>query len=214
MKPHHDISDPNVVKALAHPLRVRILSILEQRQASPTEIADEIDAPLGTVSYHVRILLGLELIKLVRETPRRGAIEHHYEVVRRPRITDDAWRNVPQIVKRTMVDAALDEVGEHVRVSAHAGGFDLPDAHLTRNPVRVDELGWHQLSRELAKLVSRIEEIESKSRDRIARSGHAEDREAAVVLMLFGSTQPGSAGDKTAKKTRARSRRARSTAHS
>jgi len=36
------------------------------------------------VSYHVRTLAQLELIKLVKKTPRRGAIEHHYEAVERP----------------------------------------------------------------------------------------------------------------------------------
>jgi DNA-binding transcriptional ArsR family regulator len=37
MKPYSDINDPRLIKALAHPLRVRILSILETRDmASPT----------------------------------------------------------------------------------------------------------------------------------------------------------------------------------
>ena len=50
------IADPQVAKALTHPLRVSILGILEERTASPREIADELDAPLGVVSYHVRQL--------------------------------------------------------------------------------------------------------------------------------------------------------------
>jgi len=56
MKPITDIDDPRLVKALAHPLRIQILNLLRDRVASPSELADEIGAPLGNVSYHVRFL--------------------------------------------------------------------------------------------------------------------------------------------------------------
>ena len=67
MKPYSDINDPRLIKALAHPLRVRILSILETRDmASPNEMADELGVSLGVMSYHVRRLhaLGLSLIHI------------------------------------------------------------------------------------------------------------------------------------------------------
>lgn len=67
-----------VVKALAHPLRVEILRILDEGRASPIELSRRLEAPLGVVSYHVRVLSELGLIRLVKRTARRGAIEHHY----------------------------------------------------------------------------------------------------------------------------------------
>jgi len=88
MKPKSDISDPSVIKALTHPLRVQILRALEERVASPSELADEIGAPLGNVSYHVRQLHSLGLIKLVKKTPRRGAIEHHYKALARSPVSE------------------------------------------------------------------------------------------------------------------------------
>lgn len=39
MKEYLEISDQNVIKALAHPLRVQILGILETRAASPNELS-------------------------------------------------------------------------------------------------------------------------------------------------------------------------------
>ena len=103
LKPITDINDPRLVKAMAHPLRVQILSVLEQRVASPRELSDELDAPLGNVSYHVRTLSSLGLIKLVKKTPRRGAIEHYYEARGRAVVTDKAWAEVPDIVKRALL---------------------------------------------------------------------------------------------------------------
>src|SRR3954454_5443789 len=124
LKPITDINDPRLVKAMAHPLRVQILSVLEQRVASPRELSDELDAPLGNVSYHVRTLSGLGLIKLVKKTPRRGAIEHYYEARGRAVVTDRAWAEVPEIVKRALVGATLGEVSDRVNEAAAAGGFD------------------------------------------------------------------------------------------
>lgn len=66
-----------MVKAFAHPLRLEILRRLGDR-ASPTELARKMGAPLGSVSYHVRVLADMGALQLVDQAPRRGAIEHYY----------------------------------------------------------------------------------------------------------------------------------------
>src|SRR4051812_50089468 len=106
MKPFADLSDQRVVKALAHPLRVQILGLLEQRSTSPSELAAELRVPLGNVGYHVRQLQSFGLRRLIRTTSRRGSIEHHLGPVPRPDITDQAWAAAPAIVKPAMVGAA------------------------------------------------------------------------------------------------------------
>lgn len=49
-------SATNDAKALAHPLRVRILETIERLGgvASPNQIASELGEPLGNVSYHIK----------------------------------------------------------------------------------------------------------------------------------------------------------------
>ena len=56
MKPIKSIDDPRYVKAMSHPLRVRILAMLDERKASPNQLAGWLGASLGTVAYHVRTL--------------------------------------------------------------------------------------------------------------------------------------------------------------
>src|SRR3954462_5753946 len=122
MKPRSDISDPRVIKALTHPLRVQILHSLEERTASPSELANEIGAPLGNVSYNVRQVHSLGLIKLVKKTPRRGAIEHHYKALARSSISDEAWAGQPGLVKEAVVGTSLGELGHAVNAAAVGGG--------------------------------------------------------------------------------------------
>jgi DNA-binding transcriptional ArsR family regulator len=189
MKPYSDINDPRLIKALAHPLRVRILSILETRDmASPNEMADELGVSLGVMSYHVRRLHALGFLELVKRTPRRGAIEHHYRAKARPRVTDEGWAETPSIVKRAMVGASLQQITGYINAAAGQGGFDRGDAHLSRTVLMLDQQGWKELAGEMAQWMARVEQVERESIARIAASGDGADvvaKRTAAILMLF-----------------------------
>jgi DNA-binding transcriptional ArsR family regulator len=187
VKPYQDITDLALAKALAHPLRARILAALEDRTSSPNQLADELGAPLGNVSYHVRRLANLKLLKLVDSVPRRGAVEHFYTAVARPRITDEAWGSIPSVVKHATIASAINQIGSYVNAAAADGGFDAPETHLTRSPVTVDQKGWQALARELERLTDRVQKIEADSQARMQRSDHDSEQAATVVLMLFHS---------------------------
>jgi len=187
MKPYSDINDPRLIKALAHPLRVRILSILETREmASPNEMADELGVSLGVMSYHVRRLHALGFLELVKRTPRRGAIEHHYRAKARPQVTDEGWAETPSIVKRAMVGASLQQISSYVNAAAGQGGFDRPDAHLTRNVIKLDEQGRSELAKMMTGWLATIDEIEAESAERIEAAGaDADEKATGIVLMAF-----------------------------
>jgi DNA-binding transcriptional ArsR family regulator len=179
-----DVTDPRLVKALAHPLRVRILAVLDEHVASPTELAEELHAPLGNVSYHVRTLLSLGLIELVKETPRRGSVEHHYSAVARPAISDQAWEAVPESVKRAMIGAALQQAGVYVNAAAAAGSFNRANAHLSRTPLELDDEGWHAVAEELLKFMDRAQEIERDCSERLKDAPESQTR-GQLLMMLF-----------------------------
>lgn len=190
MKEYLEISDQNVIKALAHPLRVQILGILETRAASPNELSQELDAPLGNVSYHTRELLRFGLVKLVKKTPRRGAIEHFYKATKQPQITEAGWAATPRIVKDAMVRAALEQVGDHVNAAAMDGGFARNEAHLNRVQLTLDERGWQDVSSKLTALLASLAKIQEASRKRLDRVNHEGERDVTVVTMGFETAEP------------------------
>src|ERR671922_273092 len=60
--------------AFGHPLRVSIFNHLAREgEASPKELATALGQPLGNVSYHVRELVNLGIMKGSRTASRRGA---------------------------------------------------------------------------------------------------------------------------------------------
>jgi DNA-binding transcriptional ArsR family regulator len=191
MKSFAAINEPRVAKALAHPLRAQILGILEERRASPREISDELSAPLGNVSYHVRALLNLKLIKLVKKTPRRGAIEHHYEAVgASARVPDLDWESMPSIAKQAAIGAVLEEVNKSVAEAAAVGGFDKAEAHMTRTKLVLDEKGFKDLSELLWDVLNRSEKIQEQCLERLKANDHEGERKAALGMMLFETLPP------------------------
>src|SRR3954447_4396085 len=193
MRAISDIGDPRLVKALAHPLRVQILSALEDRIASPSDLAIELNAPLGNVSYHVRTLADLGLVKLVKRRTRRGAVEHYYQARGRAQVTNRAWAQVPGVVKRSMVAVALEQAVDQAGAAAAAGGFDHEDASLTRQSVTLDAQGFGEASKAVARLQDELATIQEGSASRLGKDG-AGALQAGLVTMLFEMRHPDGGG--------------------
>jgi DNA-binding transcriptional ArsR family regulator len=182
------LDNPAIVQALSHPLRAKMLYLLQEQEASPKELAAQFDLPLSNIAYHIQVLRRLKLIRLVRKTPRRGAIEHHYKADHRPHIDHEAWSQTPGMIKERMVAAVLEDIGGYVTEAASTGGFDRDNAHLTRSRVVLDEQSWDELSGKLDEVLQLIDDLEKQSADRLKKSGHEGERRAALVMMMFEPT--------------------------
>jgi DNA-binding transcriptional ArsR family regulator len=180
-----DINDPKLAKAYAHPLRIEILTLLDNRVASPKEIARELGTPLSNTSYHVRQLASLGLVELVDRATRRGAIEHYYTASFRPKITDEGWAALPSIVKRSVIGGGLQQAMSHVAAAAKQGGFDRDDIHFSRTAGRLDAEGWSEIEREMVALLERVEAIVEASEARLEADPELEGEEATALMMLF-----------------------------
>jgi DNA-binding transcriptional ArsR family regulator len=81
--PDYDLADrialttPSQVKAISHPLRTTILSLLHERAATVTELAGAVERPKSTVAHHVKVLTESGLVQVVR-TRRVRAIEERF----------------------------------------------------------------------------------------------------------------------------------------
>ena len=185
-----DITDPLVVKAYAHPLRIEILGLLDNRVASPRQIATELGTGLSATSYHVRQLAAAKLIRLVRRRQVRGAVEHLYTANVRPTITDAGWARVPPIVKHAYLGGKIAQIGKEVAVAAEQGGFDHEDMHLTRTSVRLTPDGWKAAAEILTRALEEIDALAAKAASRDQEESEAEERNAIAVMMLFESAPP------------------------
>ena len=66
------------LRAVADATRRRILSLLRERAASTTELAEALGQPKGTVGHHVKVLEDAQLIRVVRTRKVRALTEKYY----------------------------------------------------------------------------------------------------------------------------------------
>jgi DNA-binding transcriptional ArsR family regulator len=207
-----DITDPKLVRAYAHPLRISILGLLDNRVASPSEIAAELGTPLPNTAYHVRQLASLGFIKLVGRRVRGGAVEHRYTATVRPVVTDDVHAKLPDIVRRAVAGGLVEQSISHMVQALEEGGFSRERSHVTRSAGRVDARGWQELADILGDTLKRVEQAIKDSEARAADGAEAEN--TTVVLSLFEGPKrtvgeeapPARGGGKRKAKAKAKSR--------
>lgn len=183
--------DQNLVKALAHPTRVRILEALQGRSASPTELAKEFGESLGVVSYHANSLGEVDAIQLVSTRPRRGTIEHFYTARARSFIGHQDWRKAPLSVRGGVTDAAIRTFAARLGAAIDAETIDSrEDTTLNWMPITVDERGWRETAEILDRALQELQRVAAKSRERLGE----EDGIAVVTGLAAFEVPPGKVG--------------------
>jgi DNA-binding transcriptional ArsR family regulator len=184
-----------VAKAFAHPLRVQILIILNEKVASPNMLAQQLDESLNLVAYHVRVLEKYDCIELVDTKQRRGATEHFYRATRRQLLSDDQWAQMPANLRPGMAAAVLKSIFEDIEAASTAGTLEeIDDIHLTRTPMVLDKKGWADVSTLLQGALDRLLEIQGESSERIAK-GDESGTLAKVHMMHFKSPSENAASE-------------------
>jgi DNA-binding transcriptional ArsR family regulator len=196
--------DQRLVKALAHPLRVQILAILNERMASPNELSKELDEGLSQVSYHVKVLKDFECIEMVKTEPRRGAVEHYYRATSRAFLADSEWQNLPDSIKPGVSASVLQLILDDVIGAINGGTFNArDDVHMSWTPGVVDEQGWDESVELVNETLDRLIKVHEGSAKRLAKSG-AKGIPATVVLMNFEGLAPQDKASQKGRRGRAR----------
>jgi DNA-binding transcriptional ArsR family regulator len=176
--------DEGFIKALAHPLRWRIVeALVERSEASPVELARLLDQPLATVSHHIRVLRDLGSIELTRTEQRRGAIEHYYRALMPAFVDDEQWELIPTMLRRGISGQLFRRIMSEAATSGSAGAFDVAGSHLDRMLVELDDQAWRDVSEALLDLLRRIQAIQGESDAR--RDDETQVRVSEIVLMHF-----------------------------
>jgi hypothetical protein len=174
-------------------LRARILQRLGERVASPGDLAVELDAPLGVVSYHVRMLRDYDCVELVRTEPRRGALQHFYRATARPTLDEDQWRTLPAGLRKELSGETVQEVVDDLAAAADAGTLDDPEVVVTRTPLELDDRGWKKLNRLLARTHEQALAIASESAARTG-DGSVARFPTELAVLHFKRAVPASKG--------------------
>ncbi len=172
-----------LAKALAHPLRVRILTSLHKGVSSPNQLSQELGEPLGNVSYHVKTLLEYDCVELVKTEPRRGAVEHFYRATERTFFNDSDWEKIPSSARKGITGSVLETVGHDATEALIAGTIEArTDSHVSRTPLTLDNQGWSDITALLAATLEKALEIQEEAATRLG--GEEADTIATRLAIL------------------------------
>ncbi|WP_020575828.1 ArsR/SmtB family transcription factor [Actinopolymorpha alba] len=133
------------LRALAHPTRLRILSLLTGTAMSAAEIARELDITQANASYHVRTLAAASYLVEVGEENIRGGVAKRYAYVLPERKGSQARRSEPEVMEEAQVlvyQAMAEELIRRARQAVPAQPQHWTDAELW-----VDQEDWDHAMR-------------------------------------------------------------------
>lgn len=173
-----------VLKALAHPIRMHILGVLSYRSISPSEFAEDRGEPVSNVSHHFRVLEKLGCIELVAMHPAGSkAVKHFYRRTETIVFDDDSWLYLPDEARQIVASSAVRDLVGRVTAALQAGTFTArDDFHLTWRPLSLDEEGWGEAMGILNRAFEELTECAAQAINRMDATG--DDGLVATVALL------------------------------
>ncbi|WZH53826.1 MAG: winged helix-turn-helix domain-containing protein [Nocardioides alkalitolerans] len=146
--PDYDLADelaverPEQYRALFEDTRARIVTLLLDRAATTTELAEVLGKPKGTIGHHLKVLEDAGLVRVVR-TERVRALEARYYGRTARVFWYDHVAEARGEAARTLTRAAQQAAGTD-EVAAREAGMQPPFAYLRQARIPAERAhAWH-----------------------------------------------------------------------
>lgn len=188
--------DQSFVKALAHELRVEILTVLTERIASPNELSNELDEGLSQVSYHVKVLKDYGRIELVNTEPRRGAVEHYYRATSKTLLPAKTWRGVKKGLRAVVGGGLASDLFNDLADALRAKKLTKADSYICRISLVLDVEGWKNVRASAERLTEEVEDEQRAAAKRMTKANGdvGEMKRYTLGLLAFENNQDSSSG--------------------
>jgi DNA-binding transcriptional ArsR family regulator len=188
-KGHAAGTNAALFKALSHPLRYRIMTILGEQEASPKEMAELLEEDFHRVYEQVRILNKSGFIELVGTDSKHGGTQHFYKATVRPVLDSEAWEKFPRLAREISTVSIARRIFADVIASIEAGVFDdSKHRALLRKRILVDEQGFKEADESALRHLAELSEIEARSAARLIESGEESITLSTATLVFEAGT--------------------------
>jgi hypothetical protein len=182
-----------VGEALRHPLRVRILYVLNERDMAPVDFVNEGYADfhfghrpdVSHVAYHFRELAHYGCLEEVAARKSRGSIATTYRGIARAEFIDEDWTELSDQEKRAISRTVVQGMIARIDGALMANTFDSrDDRQLSWFAMQVDEQGWGEAAEVLADAFYAIRQIREDAAVRLSEAGEKGMAATAGILMF------------------------------
>ncbi|HEY2053576.1 MAG TPA: hypothetical protein VGH14_06540 [Solirubrobacterales bacterium] len=185
-------------EAVRHPLRVRILEVLNEQDMTPSEFlnagcADFYFArrpPVSHIAYHFRELAEHGCLEEIAWRKSRGSVATTYRGVARAAFVDEDWTELSDEEKRFISKTVAQGLIARIDGALMAETFNSrDDRQLSWFAMQVDERGWTEVAEVLAEAFHAVSRIREDAAARLVESGE-KGMTATAGIMVFESPEP------------------------
>lgn len=184
------LDDPEVLRLIADPLRLRILELLRQAPHTVTELADLLGVARTRLYYHVRLLESHDLVAVAETHVVAGITEKRYRVTAFRLSVDKALfgsSDGDQAPLDVYLSVVLDEVATEIRRAVAAGLIDFDSSGQDAIQPRRMMVGrnWYRFTdEELARFAALYEDFWKTLADRqVELPGGAQSDEGLLAYL-------------------------------
>jgi DNA-binding transcriptional ArsR family regulator len=158
------IDDAVALKAIADPLRLRILQLLSMshdRSWSVKEVAAELAQPVTKLYHHVKLLEAANLITDVETRVVSGIVEHRYRASQRSMRFDDGLFTTPETRHDSIaqLSAMLDSTRDDLVDYLYQENADSERITLSKMSARLTDAEIHEVNETVEAMVKRFQAV-------------------------------------------------------
>jgi hypothetical protein len=182
-----------LAKVFADPLNLTILTELNIREMSATQLKDQLDGDISVSALYRRFKMLAELGWLVKVDERtggrrRGATEHFFRATGPATFDTHISGSIPPSARSGLSWTTLCQLFEKGTEAMEAGTLDARlDRHLSCSLLLLDELGWRQVIDALDSYFEGLFKAQEAAKARLARS---EEKPVLATFVVAGFESP------------------------
>jgi DNA-binding transcriptional ArsR family regulator len=170
--------------AVGHRIRVEILAVLHEREASAIELARSVGQPLSTITHHVGELLKAGSIRIARTEKVRSVNQHYYRVAGGAFMSDEEMEAISEEDRQEISMMVLQALTAEALAAFWNGKLTSdPRVCLLWSWFNVDGRGREEIADEQARSWERICAIRDSSDARRAETG---EEVVSVLVSALG----------------------------
>jgi len=156
-----EVRRPEQFRAIGDPTRQRIISLLSERAATTSQLAEALGQPKGSVGHHLKVLEEAGLIRVVRTRQVRAITEKYYGRTAR---FFEFIHGEGDLARETILHMLRQVMNEYV---APEGSEEWPWDIITLRHARIPETRAEEFSRRLLELADEFTDLQPVKGERV-----------------------------------------------
>ena len=179
--------EDDLLYVLSNPLRLRMLvSLNEEGNASPSDLSARLNAPLGSTSYHMKVLREKQFAEIVKRDFNGRGVKTIYRAIRKAEFPQEVWERLPPPVQNQVLVGLFLTSYADAQEAIVAGAFEKhPESHAAWTMMELNPEKWQALRSVLERALEEALAIGKEAKEENEKRKGETDDLLSISLSIF-----------------------------